>query len=58
MYVVLSPAYKRHHEEESVGVFLGYLRYVTDSGGSLQFWHVFGMMQWPDLSEIMELGHD
>ena len=34
------------------------LRYVSDSGGSLQFWHVFGMMQRPDLSEIMELGHD
>ena len=34
------------------------LRYVTDSGGSLRFWHVFGMMQRPDLSEMMELGHD
>ena len=34
------------------------LRYVSDYGGSLRFWHVFDMVQRPDLSEIMELGHD
>ena len=46
------------HVEISLFGIPKYLRYVSDSGGSLRFWHVFGMMQWPDLSQIIELGHD